>query len=120
MDALLYTRLSTDSAITGLVTDRIFPVMPSVDTKLPFIVYTKTSTEDVLSLNGPTGLTIYTYTLDFWTINIDDNLNLADSITARLRGWTSANVKGAFREDDSATIEEVGFHGTQTYRFFVV
>lgn len=118
MDPTIYARLSTDPALAALVDDRIFPVVPSPDTRLPYVVYAKTSTEDVLSLNGPVGLTIYTYQMDFWTLNLDDNLQLAQTVSDRLHGWRENAVQGCFREDDSLQLEDVGFHGTQTYRIF--
>lgn len=122
MEAILYSRLSTDTTLATLTGGRIFPDTPTSDTNLPYLTYSRTSTTAFYDLNGAVNLTTYEFQIDCWTVNADTCLAVADAVIARLSAWRVGTVKGSFLASRSQQEElfENGtvYHGTMTFMIF--
>ncbi len=122
MESTIYAKLSGDSGITALVSTRIYPVEPSNDTQLPYIVYTRGGTEDFLNLSGNPSVRKLDFIIDYWAINLDTCLAIGDAVYSCLQGWRSGNVQGTFRQSQVAVEEQFGegtaFHGNATYAIY--
>lgn len=119
MEAAIYNRLSTDPNITGLVGTRIFPVIPSQDTALPYVVYFQSGAEPVMHLNGVSNLTKYELRVEFWADAFDAVADLGKKIRTNLDGFrgTAAGItlQGVFLVEESNEQEPDAYHGSQLY-----
>src|SRR4051794_3883438 len=86
IETYVYNALTNASAITSLVSDRIFPVIPQENTELPFIVYTITQDDRIRALRGRTPTAQYTVTVDIYSITFDTGLAVADAVRTTLDG----------------------------------
>ena len=122
MDQTLYTRLSGDATLAGIVSTRIYPVEPSNNTAVPFVVYTRSDTEDFVNLTGSDGLAKHTFQLDYWAINLDTAQSVTAALYTLLHCWSESGVQGCFRVAHSHVEEEfrngTAFHGQSVYAIF--
>lgn len=115
IEANIYARLSTFTALTDLIGQKLYPTTPTENTQLPFVVYNISSTEPQLTTTAPSNLTNYTVDVDIWGINLDDALAIADQTKAALHGYRGGVFQGVFMTGRTLSIEEDGYHESQTY-----
>ena len=115
MDTLLYQRLAADAGLTALIGAKLYPVYPTDDSKLPYVFYQRSGTEDVLTLAGPCGLKRHEYRVEVWAITADGCRAITDAIHASLSTWRVSPVQGCFMGDDLQEQTEAGYHATVTY-----
>jgi hypothetical protein len=74
----LVAYLSSSSAITALVQDRIFPIVRDQESDVPAIVYSLISRDEMMNINGPdASLKNIRVQFDCWTREFDAVVDLA-------------------------------------------
>ena len=112
----IYQRL-VSAAITEA--QGIYPVRPTVDTQLPFVVVTTTSATPITTLTGPTTLTALTIEVSVHAIDVDSMQRLLAATKASLHTAADTAVMGCFLQAESYQEEEYGYHATQTYSAWI-
>lgn len=96
VESIIYNVLSTTTAITNIVGNKIFPSIPQ-DPSFPFLIYTRTDTENYPTLDYTTDtFERAEITLSLWIQNMDDAVNLASLIKAALIGYRGGLCQGVF------------------------
>jgi len=91
------------------MTARIYPVTATEDTELPALIYTVTNTQSVWTLQGPTGVSEYSFGLDIVGINFETVQTIASACREALDGWHDSAVLVCSLQDAAAQPLEVGF-----------
>jgi hypothetical protein len=81
---VIYGRLSTDAAVTGICALRIYPDIAPQNVAYPFIVYTITNSVPVDYKDSIANLDEYNVQVDVYTNNYDTTQTLANSVRNRL------------------------------------
>lgn len=84
----LYTLLSTNASITGLVSTRIYPLVIPEDSALPVIAYQRISSSRILAHDGPGGLATATVQLTIQGTSYTSTKAVAAAARALLNGYT--------------------------------
>lgn len=66
IETTLYTVLSTDTAVSNIVSTRIYPLIAPQDSAMPAVVYQRVSTVPVNSLAGDSGLDAVRIQISCW------------------------------------------------------
>lgn len=97
IEAAVYELLSTDTAISAIVSDRIYPLFapqrkPTTypETSRTWVTYQTVSEVREMPLNGPTGLVVSRIQIDSFAYNYDVARTLADAIRMRLEGFNGS------------------------------
>lgn len=88
--------LKADATITGIIGDRIAPVVEAQGIPVPRIVYSEDEAESVSSLNGRSGLRKSSFELVIHTLNPTDTANLSERIRAIMMGYRGYFVNPDF------------------------
>jgi len=117
IEATIYERLNTYTALTALVGTNIYPTTPTENTQLPFVVYTVTGRTPTLHLEGDSGLNSYNVDLDVYGINLDTVLSVMTQTTNALHCYrtNTLTIQGSFLATQATQQEEYGFHGSQSF-----
>lgn len=83
----LTNRLKRNSAVRTLISSRVYPVVAPSDASLPYLVYSRNSTEFINSSDGYTGSAIANITISSWASTYIGAKALADAVRAALDGW---------------------------------
>lgn len=75
------------------ISSRIYPVYPTQDSAIPFVVYTVTDTQTITTLHGPIGSYQYSFTVEAYALTFTTVTQIAQAIRDALDGWTDASVK---------------------------
>lgn len=86
----LYTYLQSVTAITDIVSDRVYPQHLPQNPVLPAITYTIISEDPVHDMQGSSGLNNATIQLDGWAETDDDRRELKREIRNALDGYKGA------------------------------
>ena len=81
---VIYGRLSTDAAVTGVCGLRIYPDIAPQNVAYPFCVYTIINSIPVDYKDGQSNLEEVTFQIDVYTNNYDTTQSLSDSVRNRL------------------------------------
>jgi hypothetical protein len=81
---LIYTRLSTASNITAIISTNIYPDITPQNVDYPFIVYTIIDSNPVDFKDGQSNLEEIDLQIDVYTQNYDTTQNLSNLIRNRL------------------------------------
>ena len=81
---VIYGRLSTDAAVTGVCGLRIYPDIAPQNVAYPFCVYTIINSIPVDFKDGQSNLEEVTFQIDVYTNNYDTTQSLSDSVRNRL------------------------------------
>lgn len=100
-EKLLHTRLASNPLVSGLVASRVYPVIAPQNAALPYIVYSRNSTQNVNSASGYSGSAIAQITVSSWAKTYSGAKALADAVRAALNGWRD---QGASPKIDLASI----------------
>lgn len=119
MEQEIYTILSEDDTINNLVVDRIFPVVPTQDTELPYLVYYVSGIESVGTLQGRSDITKYELSLDYWGEDFSEIAAIATGLRTLLDGYRDAPISGIFLTEQSVEQEVDAYHGRQIYYVWI-
>ena len=85
---VIYGRLSTDAAITGVCGTNIFPDIAPQNVKYPFVVYTIINSTPVDFKDGQSNLEEINVQIDVYTNNYETTQTLANNVRNRLDRFT--------------------------------
>lgn len=85
---VIYNRLESDAAISGIVQDKIYPDIVPQNVTYPFVVYTITNSTPVDYKDGQSNLEEITVQIDCYTQSYDDTQTLANNIRNNLDRFT--------------------------------
>ena len=81
---VIYGRLTTDAAVTGICGLNIFPDIAPQNVQYPFMVYTIINSLPVDFKDGQSNLEEITLQIDVYTNNYETNQTLANNVRNRL------------------------------------
>jgi hypothetical protein len=70
------------TALNAVASGRVYPQVAPAEVDRPFVVYRKVDEDPVMTLQGYTGLTNFTFAFDCWADTYLEALTLADSVRA--------------------------------------
>lgn len=82
----LMTYLESKTAITSLVSTRIYPQIAKGDVRLPYVIYSRTAVDRAAIATGASGLVFTTVRLTSFAETYDAAVNLADQLRIVLDG----------------------------------
>ena len=85
---VIYGRLTTDAAVTGICGLNIFPDIAPQNVQYPFVVYTIVNSLPVDFKDGQSNLEEITLQIDVYTQSYDDTQDLSNLIRNRLDRFT--------------------------------
>lgn len=93
LEDAIYARLTAVSAVTDLVSTRIYPVKKDVGSKVtwPFVVYATVAREAVRAMNADPGMSSSLVRFDIWTKDsgaFDSGIAIAAAIRGALQRWS--------------------------------
>jgi hypothetical protein len=104
-EAVLRTALVGTTAVTSLVSSRIYPVLAPASAALPFVTWRRSGIEREQTLGGPMGMPRVSVEYSIYGTTYEEARQVADSMRRVLDGYggTSDNteVKQASLEDES-------------------
>jgi hypothetical protein len=94
-EAALRTTLLASTAVSSLVSARVFPIIAPATASLPFITYRRTGIQREQSFSGPVGTPIVSVDLECLATTYEGARDLADKCRRALDGWggTVGNVE---------------------------
>ncbi len=97
------TRLTSDTALAALVSDRIAPIKPEHDATLPYVVFTKSSGGDGANLTAARRTRQHDIRVDVYAANETDAEPVLAAVLDRLDCWQdrSIGVQGCFAQGDA-------------------
>lgn len=85
----MYAHLSTSTALTALVSIRIYPVMMPEDPTLPAVTFQRISNNPQWSMSGPCGMDNPTVQVDCWATSYAGAKALGDTLRAAMASAAS-------------------------------
>ena len=76
----LYSRLTSDAGVSGIVSARVYPVILAQDAIMPSITYLKVSDSPVIGFGGENSRRNARFQIDCWTTTYSDVKSLEDAI----------------------------------------
>lgn len=86
IETLIYTALTTDTAIKRRINTRIYPVVMPQGVTLPAVSYQRVSADQNDTLSGRSGLVNAHIVINCWARNYDEAKALAQEIRAAMDG----------------------------------
>jgi hypothetical protein len=121
-----YTRLTTDSTVSGIIGNRVYPEYArESDKTYPLAVYKIEKVTTLTASDGPTGFATCTYTIAAIDQTYKGSSQLADKLQANLDGatWTDSdnniNIQGVFLEPDGRTDEVITQQDSESILYFI-
>ena len=119
----VYTRLSTDATVSGLVGTRIYPVLAPEGVALPYITYQRIAVDHVESVAGSSGLANALVQVDCWAASYAGANALGEAVRLRMQGFRgtvgSQDIQAVLLSsdrdapEDPVRIERGGVHGDE-------
>ena len=110
VEKVIYSKLSGDSDVSGLVSTRIYPVNLPQKPTYPAIVYTRISGERTYSFDGASGLTSQRFQIDSFASTYSGAKDLSNKIRSAINGFrgtvSGIFVQGIFLENDSDIFDD--------------
>jgi hypothetical protein len=104
-EAVLRTALVSTTAVTSLVSSRIYPVLAPASAALPFVTWRRSGIDREQTLGGPMGMPRVSVEYSIYGTTYEEARQVADAMRRVLDGYggTSDNteVKQASLEDES-------------------
>jgi hypothetical protein len=119
IESQIYSLLNV-SAVTSIVSTRIYPTDPKENTDWPFLVYKLSRDETNNTLTAVSSLNSYTLTVDLWTKSLSSQNTLSAAVQGQLSGYRGGNIQGAFfkaEQSEQLGSEEEGdiYHDVLTF-----
>lgn len=86
-EAVVRNRLVTTTAVTAIVSTRVYPVIAPATAALPFITWRRVAVTRGQSLSGPTGTPTVSLSLDIFAETYESARDIADECRKSLDGW---------------------------------
>lgn len=103
MEAAIYAKLAATSAVTNLVSTRIYPMRLPQSGSLPAIVYQRISTNEIVTHDGASNLAEARLQVTAWATTYISAIAIATAIRNTLQGaaFTAASItiQGCFLDD---------------------
>jgi hypothetical protein len=115
IEQTIHARLAADTTLDGLVDGRMFPAEPSINTPIPYLYFSVTSTDSQNFNSGPSSLTRYGFTVDMWAKTAPDLWPIMDRVRYVLHGWRGGNVQLCSETGTSTDQQEQGYHAQKTF-----
>jgi hypothetical protein len=108
-EAGIYTTLTNDSDVSGLVSTRVYPVIAPQDVTAPYVVYMRIVGTSVNDLGGELGITNGRFQIDAYATTYAEVKTLA--------GYVKAAMKASSMKSRLLTDQDFSFEvDTQMYR----
>lgn len=125
-EAALRATLLASTAVSSLVSSRVFPILAPASASLPFITYRRTGIRREQSFTGPVGTPTVSVDLEFLATTYEGARDLADKARRALDGWggtvSNVQVKVATLDNEQDDFVQLGgadmpptYRVTQTY-----
>lgn len=102
-------------AITDIVGDRIYPIIPDEDASLPFVVFSSDLTESLWSLNGPMQSYRYQITVEVFAVRVKTVSDIAKAVRSTLDGHKDQSFKHIRLTSGSPIVLDVGYGYSLTF-----
>lgn len=106
IERALYSYLTSDAEVAALIATRLYPETAPTERlyAFPYITYTQPARQNVYAMNGFTGLSRASFTLDVWTDSQPSREAVARVVEAAVHAWAPDAREGvAIRR---ATVEQ--------------
>lgn len=101
----IYTKLQATSAVTALVSTRVYPIVAPQGAALPYITYQKIAGNTVNNLSGADATSNGLYQIDCWAASYSGVKALADSVRSAMNGWFNTGgtprIDGSFLQNET-------------------
>jgi len=105
LETKLYSLLSADEGVLALVSTRIYPLTAPQEAEMPFVVYTRVSSNRLYSLTGYSNLEYPRMQVDCYGVTYSEMKLLSEAVIAALR---SSTTFGTEQDDPQEMFEEDG------------
>lgn len=117
--AAIYNRLSNFSALTSLVSTRIYPGIAPQNTAIPYVTYQQISNESISAMGADTGLERPRFQVDSWSTSPLEADNVAIQVKSALQRYEGTlegtTIQVIFLENDVDIYDhEAGIHHVST------
>lgn len=103
IEQFIYSKLSTDPTISGLVSTRITPLIRQQGQTLPAITYQQIDNIIDHHLQGSSGWCEARYQINCFDDDYDDMIVLAKAVRELLDGYSDSNIDHIFLNDEGET-----------------
>ena len=86
-EAVLRTALVSSTAVTSLVSSRIYPVLAPASASLPFVTWRRTGIQREQTLGSPMGMPRVTLEYQIYGVTYDQTREVADAMRVVLDGY---------------------------------
>jgi len=86
-EAVLRAALLADATVSSLVGTRIYPLISTPETPLPFVLWRRTAARREPTLSGPMGVPILTVEYSVYALTYEAARTIADAMRAVLDGY---------------------------------
>ena len=91
-ESFLFQRLTSQTAVSSIVSNRVYPIIAPQGTPLPLIMYQRTGVERPQSLSGNVGNPVVTLQLTSYGTSYIDVKRLARAVRMAVDGWTGTTA----------------------------
>jgi len=91
-EAFLYQRLTSQTAVSSLIGNKVFPMIAPAGTALPLVVYQRVSVQREQSLMGPIGVPVITIQLTSYDTSYTSVKSIARAVRLAVDGWTGTTA----------------------------
>jgi hypothetical protein len=91
-EAFLYARLTSQTAVSSLISTRVYPLIAPMGTPLPLVVYQRTAVERPQSLAGNVGNPVVTLQLTTYGTSYTSVKSIARAVRLAVDGWTGTTA----------------------------
>jgi hypothetical protein len=92
IEATLYTRLSGFSALTALVSDRIYPNRKPQDSALPAVSYRNVASPRFSAMGEDAEVIKARFQIDVWASDYDSAVAVRDQVIAATQRWKNSGT----------------------------
>jgi len=91
-EAFLFQRLTSQTSVSSLVSQRVFPLIAPAGTPLPLIVYQRTAVERPQALSGNVGNPVVTLQLTSYGTSYTSVKSIARAVRLAVDNWTGTTA----------------------------
>ena len=91
-EAFLFQRLTSQTAVSSLISSRVYPLIAPQGTPLPLVVYQRTAVERPQSLSGNVGNPVVTLQLTTYGTSYTSVKSIARAVRIAIDGWTGTTA----------------------------
>jgi hypothetical protein len=91
-EAFLFQRLTSQTAVSSLISSRVYPLIAPQGTPLPLVVYQRIAVERPQSLGGNVGNPVVTLQLTTYGTSYTSVKSIARAVRLAVDGWTGTTA----------------------------